>query len=264
MRKRRPSRSSGSPAGEPRNRFPSRRMQCRSRGPARRNRASDLSSLRGRRRAAGSSVECIRNRSAALHFGAHRAACLAFLVDHRSGKRSSVDVLQGSATSNVPPGAEFVSDPLDFPVPALSDLAMTFHLDSPPARQTGHPGSRATSYYVHGDFVAAPNLLDAEARRPLVSGFGDRCACACRKSASIVALGDSITDGHGATTNGNDRWTDVLAQRLQGIANCTKHWRVEPGHRRESSADRRSGAECVGTLRSRCAGSSGRALGDRV
>jgi lysophospholipase L1-like esterase len=30
-----------------------------------------------------------------------------------------------------------------------------------------------------------------------------------------VALGDSITDGHGATTNGNDRWTDVLAQRLQ-------------------------------------------------
>jgi lysophospholipase L1-like esterase len=34
-------------------------------------------------------------------------------------------------------------------------------------------------------------------------------------AASIVALGDSITDGHGATTNGNDRWTDVLAQRLQ-------------------------------------------------
>ena len=28
-------------------------------------------------------------------------------------------------------------------------------------------------------------------------------------------LGDSITDGHGATTNGNDRWTDVLARRLQ-------------------------------------------------
>ena len=31
----------------------------------------------------------------------------------------------------------------------------------------------------------------------------------------MVALGDSITDGHGATTNGNDRWTDVLAARLQ-------------------------------------------------
>jgi lysophospholipase L1-like esterase len=35
-------------------------------------------------------------------------------------------------------------------------------------------------------------------------------------SSVVVALGDSITDGHGATTNGNDRWTDVLAARLQG------------------------------------------------
>jgi lysophospholipase L1-like esterase len=37
-------------------------------------------------------------------------------------------------------------------------------------------------------------------------------------AASIIALGDSITDGHGATTNGNDRWTDVLARRLQANA----------------------------------------------
>ncbi len=35
-------------------------------------------------------------------------------------------------------------------------------------------------------------------------------------AATVVALGDSITDGHASTTNGNDRWTDVLAQRLQG------------------------------------------------
>ncbi|HWC18535.1 MAG TPA: GDSL-type esterase/lipase family protein, partial [Terriglobales bacterium] len=35
---------------------------------------------------------------------------------------------------------------------------------------------------------------------------------------AIVTLGDSITDGHGATTNGNDRWPDVLAKRLQGAA----------------------------------------------
>jgi lysophospholipase L1-like esterase len=33
-------------------------------------------------------------------------------------------------------------------------------------------------------------------------------------AAAIVALGDSITDGHASTTNGNDRWTDVLAERL--------------------------------------------------
>ncbi|MBV9436412.1 MAG: SGNH/GDSL hydrolase family protein, partial [Acidobacteria bacterium] len=35
---------------------------------------------------------------------------------------------------------------------------------------------------------------------------------------SVVTLGDSITDGHGATTNGNDRWPDVLAERLRSNA----------------------------------------------
>jgi lysophospholipase L1-like esterase len=31
-----------------------------------------------------------------------------------------------------------------------------------------------------------------------------------------VVLGDSITDGRGSTTNGNDRWTDALASWLAG------------------------------------------------
>ena len=39
----------------------------------------------------------------------------------------------GAADVTVPSGAEFVSDPLDFPVAPLSDVAVTFHLDSPPA-----------------------------------------------------------------------------------------------------------------------------------
>jgi lysophospholipase L1-like esterase len=121
----------------------------------------------------------------------------------------------GREEVTVPPGAEFVSDPVDYPVAPLSDVALTFHLDSAPATETGHPGSRATSYYVHGDAVSAANLIEpkhidhwyqiAEIDVQALSG-----------AAAVVALGDSITDGHGATTNGNDRWTDVLAQRLQG------------------------------------------------
>jgi lysophospholipase L1-like esterase len=35
------------------------------------------------------------------------------------------------------------------------------------------------------------------------------------EAGTVVALGDSTTDGHAATTNGNDRWPDVLAARLQ-------------------------------------------------
>jgi lysophospholipase L1-like esterase len=124
----------------------------------------------------------------------------------------------GSNEVTVPPGTEFLSDPLNYPVTALSDLSITFHLDAPPRGQTGHPGSRATSYLVHGDFVAAPNLLDAKHMDHWYQITGID-VLALPEAASIVALGDSITDGHGATTNGNDRWTDVLAQRLQASPN---------------------------------------------
>ena len=138
-----------------------------------------------------------------------------------SSSSSAIDVASdrpltfaGITDVEVPPGAEFLSDPLDFPVAPLSDLAVTFHLDAPPARQTGHPGSRATSYYVHGDFVSAANLIEPKhvdhwyqvAGIDVQTGPG---------GAAIAVIGDSITDGHGATTNGNDRWTDVLARRLQ-------------------------------------------------
>ncbi len=120
----------------------------------------------------------------------------------------------GSADVVVPPGAEYVSDPLAYPVAALSNLAVSFHLDTAPAGETGHPGSRATSYFVHGDFVAAADLTHAKR----VDHWYQISAIdveAPLGAASVVALGDSITDGHGATTNGNDRWTDILAQRMQ-------------------------------------------------
>jgi len=123
----------------------------------------------------------------------------------------------GAPSVMIPAGAEYISDPVEYPVAALSDVAVSIHFDAPPTRQTGHPGSRATSYLVHGDAVSAPNLPDAKKvehwyQLSAIDVAGER------NSAAIVVLGDSITDGHGATTNGNDRWTDVLAQRLQASA----------------------------------------------
>jgi lysophospholipase L1-like esterase len=123
----------------------------------------------------------------------------------------------GNAEVTVPPGAEFISDSLEYAVAPLSDIAVTFHLDVPPATETGHPGSRATSYYAHGDLVSAPALADAKHVDHWYQ-ISEIDVPAPPGAASVVALGDSITDGHGATTNGNDRWTDVLAARLQASA----------------------------------------------
>ena len=120
----------------------------------------------------------------------------------------------GASDVSVPPGADYISDPIAFAAAPLSDLAVSYHLDEGPARETGHPGSRATSYYVHSDAVSAPTLTGPGK----VDHWYQISAIDVQTSpgsASVVALGDSITDGHGATTNGNDRWTDVLARQLQ-------------------------------------------------
>ena len=120
----------------------------------------------------------------------------------------------GATQVIVPAGAEYISDPIDYPVAPLSSLAITFHLDAPPERETSHPGSRSTSYYVHGNLVSAPDLPQAKKidHWYQLSGVD---VLAQPAAGAIDALGDSITDGHATTTNGNDRWTDVLAERLQ-------------------------------------------------
>ncbi len=126
-------------------------------------------------------------------------------------------LFHGQSDVTVPAGAEFVSDPLAYEVKFGSDVAISMHFNNPPEGETGHPGSRATSYLARGDFVSGADLPDAKKFDHWYQLSGvDVIATAA--AGSIVVLGDSITDGHGATTNGNDRWTDVLARRLQGEA----------------------------------------------
>ncbi|HEX4303673.1 MAG TPA: SGNH/GDSL hydrolase family protein [Rhizomicrobium sp.] len=129
----------------------------------------------------------------------------------------------GRADVTIPAGADMLSDPIAFDAPALSDLAITLHYDAPPARQTSHPGARATSFYLSGDHVTDATLTGATA---IAHWFQIEEVDVLGTAPAIVALGDSLTDGHGATTDGNDRWTDALARRLQaahlGIAVLNK------------------------------------------
>jgi lysophospholipase L1-like esterase len=123
----------------------------------------------------------------------------------------------GKPEVTVPAGAKYLSDPIPFALAPLSSVAVSFHLDEPPAGETGHPGSRETTYYVHGDLTAAADLPGAQTIEHWYQVSGIEVEAAAN-AAAIVALGDSITDGHGSTTNGNDRWTDLLAARLQASA----------------------------------------------
>jgi lysophospholipase L1-like esterase len=92
-----------------------------------------------------------------------------------------------------------------------ANIAITLHFETAPAQQTSHPGSRTTSYLLSGDHLGATALPGAAKFDHWFNIAGIDVATDAN---AIVALGDSITDGRGSTTNGNDRWTDALTERL--------------------------------------------------
>lgn len=126
---------------------------------------------------------------------------------------------QGSVT--IPAGADYVSDPVDLAVPALGSVAVSMHLPDPPAGQTSHPGSRIASWLLTGAHGDAADLPGAEAVEHWYQLAGID-VMAPESAAAIVILGDSITDGYGVAAGTNTRWTDALAERLQGSGR-TRH-----------------------------------------
>ena len=124
----------------------------------------------------------------------------------------------GAPAITIAAGACVWSDPVDFELAPLGDLAVSIRFGAAPASVTGHPGSRCTSYLVAGDAVAAADL---PAAAPTAHWYilDAAEAAAGQSAAAVVALGDSITDGRGSITDGNGRWPDYLARRLQaGVA----------------------------------------------
>jgi lysophospholipase L1-like esterase len=123
----------------------------------------------------------------------------------------------GAPDVTIPAGAEFLSDPVDLDVPPLTTLAVSLHFPQPPARQTGHPGSRATTWVAPGNQAAALALQSAKGVGHWYQLAGVEVE-APAGAAAIAVLGDSITDGHGVATDTDMRWPDILAERLQASA----------------------------------------------
>ncbi|MEX0720472.1 MAG: SGNH/GDSL hydrolase family protein [Balneolaceae bacterium] len=121
----------------------------------------------------------------------------------------------------IPPGEFQISDPCSFDLETLSEVAITMHIDSVSSNLTGHPGSRTTSYIVPGNKISAEEFPDAITTDHwyLIDAID---VLAPDSAASIVTLGNSITDGRGSGTNKQNRWPDELANRLQ-VNESTNH-----------------------------------------
>jgi lysophospholipase L1-like esterase len=128
----------------------------------------------------------------------------------------------GRESITIPAGADFVSDPVALNLPAGADLAVSLYFTATPAQQTSHPGARTTSFLVHGNHVSDVDLNGAQTFEHWFNLSGVDVGVPQATSA-IVVMGDSITDGRGSTTNGNNRWPDILAARLSALPQDQQH-----------------------------------------
>ena len=120
----------------------------------------------------------------------------------------------GQTTIKIPAGAEIYSDPVVIELPALSDVAVSFYLPSQDLpNYTYHSDARQTNYMAEGNETSAATLANANKQTSWYFLDGIDVA-AGDEAGSIVAFGDSITDGAYSTVDANHRWSDYLARKL--------------------------------------------------
>jgi lysophospholipase L1-like esterase len=126
----------------------------------------------------------------------------------------------GSPTITIPAGALAVSDPVTLNVPALRDLAVSLYLPENVAATTQHSVGLQTTYIsASGDFTGAAIEPTTTTTQSYYFLTGVEVS-ASNRARAIVTLGDSVTDGFGSTPDTNQRWPNLLAERLQ------LHWAV--------------------------------------
>jgi lysophospholipase L1-like esterase len=114
----------------------------------------------------------------------------------------------------VPPGAQVFSDPLNLRVPAQHDLVISLYLPGPTGPATMHWLAFQTNYQTSGDHVmdtAGAAFTTTYTSWYFLSGVD---VATTQADGSIVALGDSITDGARSRIDENGRWPDVLASQI--------------------------------------------------
>jgi len=119
----------------------------------------------------------------------------------------------GQPVCTIRPGVLMLSDPVDLEVAPLSDLAVSLYVPQDTGPPTNHNLALHTGYISKGDTTAQEVMPEpATTRAYLWLSAVD--VTAGPKAFTIVALGDSITDGQGTTVDGNLNWTAVFARKL--------------------------------------------------
>jgi lysophospholipase L1-like esterase len=134
----------------------------------------------------------------------------------------------GRPAITLPPGGDAVSDPVRLGFRSFQPLAVSTYVPGGVGKPSEHYTGRQTSYETldgagdHAADVGGGAFTSPTTTRPWVAGLAVR---APRSAGTVVAFGDSITDGYQGqaagvpeTSEGIDadgRWPDVLSRRLR-------------------------------------------------
>lgn len=132
-----------------------------------------------------------------------------------------VVTFNGKESVTIPAGQTVTSDTLDYRLIKQTNMTVTIYFANVPNALTGHPGSRTTSYILTGNKANSETMTSAVTTEHwyVITGMDVLTEDSYK---TVVALGDSITDGRGSTTDKQNRWTDILADRLQANAATSK------------------------------------------
>ncbi|MDX3843305.1 GDSL-type esterase/lipase family protein [Streptomyces europaeiscabiei] len=127
----------------------------------------------------------------------------------------------GKDEVTIPAGEQAVSDAVRIPVPARSDLVVSLYFPGRLTHISQHWMGLQTVYWTpdgggdHASDAAGGAFTRTDSTFPFLTGVDVRGG---DTAGSVVALGDSITDGASSTSNTNRRWPDYLAGRLSACS----------------------------------------------
>ncbi|GAB3476323.1 SGNH/GDSL hydrolase family protein [Amycolatopsis cihanbeyliensis] len=113
----------------------------------------------------------------------------------------------------LPTGAQIHSDPLEYEVPAQTDLVVSLYLPDEDVTPTVHQVGLRTAWLAPGNQAAEPKLRDATEFQSYLWLTGIE-VLAPPTAATVIAFGDSLVDGMETTPGADAPWPSVLARRL--------------------------------------------------
>ena len=134
---------------------------------------------------------------------------------------SNTPVRFGGATSvTIAAGESVRSDPVQMTVLPRQDLAVSLHIPGANVRASQHRGALVTSYVsANGSGDLTADETRGRFTETMTSMWWLKSIDVLTSSVggTIVAFGDSITDGSCSTVDAHDRWEDWLAVRLDAL-----------------------------------------------